>query len=89
MSSRSLQVVGLRPSQLCALSRRAKHQGTTPPEYVRLLIEKDLLADQPFDELLKPVRADFRKASASEQQLGRIVERARATRGRKRQGTTP
>jgi hypothetical protein len=77
MSSLSLQGIGLKPAMLRAVEKKAKHAGKTTPEYVRLLIERDLLADKSFDEILRPVREDFRKSGISEDQLDQIVRRAR------------
>jgi hypothetical protein len=77
MSSLSLQDLGLKASLLKAVGKKAKHEGKTLPEYVRWLIERDMLADKSFDEILKPVRADFHKSGITEDQLDEIVERAR------------
>jgi hypothetical protein len=77
MSSLSLHDIGLRPAQLKAVEKKAKHSGTTAPQYIRLLIERDLLADRTFNEILRPIREDFRRSGISEQKLEEIVERAR------------
>jgi hypothetical protein len=84
MSSLSLHDIGLKPSLLRAVEKKARNVGQTAPEYVRFLIERDLLADQPFDELLRPVREDVRKNGVTETQLQQIVRRARRAAGRKR-----
>ena len=47
------------------------------PEKMRSLIERDLLADKPFDQIVAPIREDFRKAGVTEAQLDQIVDRAR------------
>ena len=86
MSSLSPGDIGLGRSLLRAVEQKARRQGKTPPEYVRLLIERDLLADRTFDEILKPVRDDFRKSGISEEQLDQIVERARNAARRKTRG---
>ena len=44
---------------------------------MRSLIERDVKADESFDEILRPIRADVRKAGITEDQLDQIVERAR------------
>ena len=77
MSSLSLQDLGLKGGLLKAIEKKARHAGKTLPEYVRWIIERDMLADQSFDQILKPVRADFRKSGVTEDQLDEIVERAR------------
>jgi hypothetical protein len=81
MSSLSVQDLGLLPAQLRAVRKKAQHEGKTTPEYVRGLIEQDLLADKSFDEILRPIRDDFRKSGMTEAQLDELVDRARkATR---------
>jgi len=77
MSSLSVQDLGLLPAQLRAVQKKAKHDGKTAPEYVRGLIERDLLADKNFDEILRPIREDFRKRGITEAQLDELVDRAR------------
>lgn len=77
MSTLSLQGIGLRPTQLKAIEKKAKFAGKSAAEYVRLLIERDLLADLPFDEILRPIREDFRQSGITESQLDEIVRRAR------------
>jgi hypothetical protein len=76
----SLKQIGLKPAQIRAVARKARHEGKTPPEYLRSLIERDLMAAMPFDEILKPVRDDFRRSGITPGQLDRIVERARNAR---------
>lgn len=68
---------------LKAVAKKAKHHGKTLPEYVRYVLERDVLADKSFDEILKPVRADFRKSGITENELDEIVERARNAAFRK------
>jgi hypothetical protein len=77
MSTLSFREFGLPPALLKAVKKRARSAGTTAREYVRLLIERDLLAEKSFDEILRPIRADFRKSGITEGQLDEIVERAR------------
>jgi hypothetical protein len=69
--------IGLPPTQLKALARKAKRAGKTPAEYLRLLVEQDLLAGKSFDEILRPIRQDFQKSGVTETQLEAIVRRAR------------
>lgn len=71
------QDLGLAPSQWKAVARKAMAAGKTIPEYLRLLIEADLLAGKTFDEILRPVRRNFRKSGTTEAQLDRVVSRAR------------
>ena len=59
--------------------------GKTTPEYLRLLIEQDLLAGRTFDEILSPIRRDFRRGGVTEAKLDLIVSRARRGRAGTRQ----
>lgn len=78
MSSLSLHDIGLKPAILRAVEKKARGVGKTTPEYVRALIERDLLADKSFDEILRPVREDVGKQGMTEEQVDQIVKRARA-----------
>jgi hypothetical protein len=77
MGSASLPDLGLAPAVLKAIERKARRAGTTARDYVRALVERDLLAEQFFDDILRPVRADFRANGVSEKQLDALVRRAR------------
>ena len=78
------QDLGLGPAQWKAVARKAKRAGKTTPEYLRLLVEQDLLAEKSFDELLRPIRRDFRKSGITEGGLDLIVSRARQRKATKR-----
>jgi hypothetical protein len=82
MSTLSLRDFGLAPAQVRAVEKRARQQGKSPSEYVRALVERDLIAGS-FDEVLRPIRAGFAKGGVSAGELDAIVSRARkATRPR-------
>src|SRR5438874_1199970 len=57
----ALRTLGLPRGTIRALERKAKQQGKSAPEYVRDLIDGDLLAENTFDEVLAPVRDAFLK----------------------------
>ena len=77
MTSLSFQDIGLKPATLQAVARKAKGLGQSPPEYVRSLIERDLLSDQPFDRMLSKVREDVQKRGMTEKDIDDLVKRAR------------
>lgn len=83
MTSLSLKNLDLNPATLRAVAAKARRSGQTTPQYVRSLIERDLLADQSFDEILRPIRDDVRKKGITEEQLDQIVQRARRATGAK------
>jgi hypothetical protein len=87
MSSLSFQDIGLKPTQMKAIARRARKEGKTSSEYVRSLVERDLLAGGSFDEVLRPIREGFKKARVTEEQLDTLVTEARknlVTRSRRK-----
>jgi len=84
MSSLLIHDIGLLPAQLKAVQKKAKHAGQTAPEYIRLLVERDLLADKSFDEILRPIRRGFAAAGITEDQLDQIVKRSRSAARAKR-----
>jgi hypothetical protein len=86
MTTLSIQDLGLRPAQLRALGSKAKREGKSPQEYVRTLVERDLVVDESFDEILKPVREDFRRSGITEGQLDEVVQKARKARSGGRRG---
>ena len=80
MTSLLLQDIGLKPTQMKAVIRRAKKAGKTATEYVRSLVERDLNAGESFDEILRPIREGFRKSGVTEEELDELVNRARIAR---------
>jgi hypothetical protein len=84
----TLSIRGLKPTQLKELDRKARSHGKTTTQYVRALIERELESPPSVDEILKPIRDDFRQSGVTEAELDRIVERARNHNHRKspRQG---
>lgn len=68
-----------------ALKRKAQRMGLSVDEYVKQLIEDDLALDERArNTSLDDLAAPFRKAlkGASEQEITRIVEKARRSRRR-------
>lgn len=82
----TLAIQGLRPAQLKALDKKAKDRGKSTVEFVRSLIERELVAGETFDEILAPIREGFRKSGVTEAELDQIVDRARNDFHRKRRG---
>lgn len=77
MSTVSFQDIGLRPAQVRAVEERARRRGQSVSQYLRALVERDLLAGNSFDDVLRPIRAGFRKGGVTEDELDAIVTRAR------------
>jgi hypothetical protein len=73
----SIHDLGLKPGQLRALNAKARHNGQTAPEYVKHLVERDLLASKSFDEILKPVREGFQRSGMTSEELDGLVTKSR------------
>jgi hypothetical protein len=61
-----------------ALEQRARERGcSNVATYVERLITTDLLAAQPFDEILVPVRQTFHASGVTEDELDALFAEAR------------
>jgi len=83
-----LRVAGLAKTRLATLRRLAKESGLTAEDFARQLIEDGLSLQQrarttPFDELLAPVRSQFKKSAMTEVELDIIVDAARTRHHRR------
>lgn len=59
------------------LANLAQNKGKSVEEYVREMIEVEVLASRPFDEILAPIRQDFKNSGMTEDELDALVEEAR------------
>jgi hypothetical protein len=73
----TLEITGLRFETLQALAAKAREAGKTVEEYLRTVIEADVLADRPFSEILEPIRRSFDESGMSETELDALFEQAR------------
>jgi len=76
----ALQELGLPADTIKALRKKARSRGQTTPQYIRTLIETDVLAECPFDEILRPVREGFQNSGLDQQQLLSLFNEARTRR---------
>jgi len=79
----TIKVSGLGKEKLVALREQAKALGITAEGYAKRLIEEGLSLEQlarttTFDELFAPAQAHFRKSRMTEEDLDRLVDRARS-----------
>ena len=72
----TLSVSLSRPAE-ATLKKRAAAAGKAPADYARALIEREMLAQESFDEILRPIRSAFRHSGLTESQLDQLVNRAR------------
>ena len=73
----SIEIAGLPPGTKKAIEALSQSKGKSAEEYLRMLIEAEILSEQTFSEILAPVRQSFRKSGLSEQQLDALFEDAR------------
>ena len=86
----TIELRDLPPELLSELDERAKERGLDRQSYVLRLIERNLLdRGATFDEILAPVREDFKATGMTEQELEAFVdaEVAAARRERRERAT--
>lgn len=69
--------IGLKPSVVKAAARQADREGLTPAEYLRNLVERDVVAAKTFEEAAKPIREAFERGGRTEADLDDAVRAAR------------
>ena len=73
----SIEIAGLPPGTKEAIEQLSRSKGKSAKEYLRMLIEAEILSEQTFSEILAPIRQSFRESEMSEQQLDALFEDAR------------
>ena len=73
----TIEISGLPRGTRRALEEIGHDDGKTAEEYVRTLIEVEVLARRPFSEILAPIRQSFHASGITEDELDAIGERAR------------
>lgn len=73
----TVEIPGLQRETLNAIDVKAREIGKSVEEYLRNLIEADVLADKPFSEILEPIRQSFDQSGMSEEDLDILFENAR------------
>lgn len=73
----SIEITGLPQGTREALDEIGHDDGKTAEEFVRAMIEVEILARRPFSEILAPIRKSFEESGMTEDELDALVERAR------------
>ena len=73
----TIEITGLPEGTTEAIRELSQSKGKSADEYLRTLIEAELLSQQSFAEILAPIREDFRKSGMTEEQLDSLFEEAR------------
>ena len=56
---------------------KAKRAGKSPEKFIEAMVERDLLAEKSFNEILRPIRADVKASGLTPERLDEIVDEAR------------
>lgn len=81
-----LTITGLPAGTKSALEEVGRKIGKSVEDYLRGVIEVELLSQKPFREILAPVREDFRKTGLTEDEFDEIIERERQAIWEEKQG---
>jgi hypothetical protein len=73
----TIEITGLPEGTREAIKELSRCKGKSAEEYLRTLIEAELLSQQTFAEILAPIREGFRKSGMTEEQLDALFEEAR------------
>ena len=60
-----------------AIEELGRRKGKSAEEYLRMLIEAEILSEQSFSEILAPIRQSFRESGMTEEQLDALLGDAR------------
>lgn len=85
----TVEVTGLRTETLEALSAKARQAGKTIGEYIRNLLETEVAAEQPFAQILEPIRRSFDESGLTEAELDQLIEAAREEVWQAKQADNP
>ena len=73
----SIEITGLPRGTKEAIEELSRSKGKSAEDYLRMLIEAEVLSEQSFSEILAPIRQSFRESGMSEKQLDALLEDAR------------
>ncbi len=79
MTTETLQltVTGLPIGTRATLERIGNQNGRSVEDYLRELIEVEVLSQQPFREICAPIREQFRQTGLTEEEFDDLIERER------------
>ena len=76
-ASETIEISGLPPGTRETLHELGKQHGQSAEDYLRRLIETEVLSQKSFGEILAPVRKDFRDSRMTEEGLDDLIEQER------------
>lgn len=72
-----VEITGLPLGTKTALEEIGRSRGKSFPDYLRDLLQNELLAEKPFSEILEPIRRSYDESGMNEAQLDALFESAR------------
>ena len=72
-----IEISGLPAGTWKALEQIGQTNGKTAEEYLRAVIQTEILSRQSFDDILRPVRESFVASGMTEDELDKLVEEER------------
>lgn len=76
-ATETIEITGLPQGTREAIQELSRSKGKSAEEYLRTLIEAEILSEQTFSEILAPIREGFRKSGMTDEQLDVLFEEAR------------
>lgn len=76
-ATETIEITGLPQGTREAIEELSRSKGKSAEEYLRTLIEAEILSEQTFSEILAPIREGFRKSGMTDEQLDALFENAR------------
>ena len=73
----SIEITGLPRGTKDAIAELSRSKGKSAEDYLRMLIEAEVLSEQSFGKILSPIRQSFRESGMTEEQLDALFEDAR------------
>ena len=73
----SIEITGLPRGTKEAIEELSRSKGKSAEDYLRMLIEAEVLSERSFSEILAPIRQSFRESGMTEEQLDALFEDAR------------
>ena len=72
-----IEITGLPLGTKTALEEVGRSRGKSFPDYLRDLLQNELLSEKPFSEMLEPIRRSFDESGMSEAELDALFIQAR------------
>ncbi len=73
----TIEITGLPLGTKTALEEIGRSRGKSVEDYLRDLVQTDILSERPFSEILEPIRRSFDESGMSEEELDALFEEAR------------